>query len=65
MRGLTREQIRRGLVIAKPGSLTTATCISANIYCLTPEEGGRKNSFTSGYKPQVRILSNLALLQNC
>lgn len=55
VRGLTREDIRRGLVIAKPGSLTTSSCIAANIYCLTPEEGGRKNSFTSGYKPQVII----------
>ena len=55
VRGLTREDIRRGLMIAKPGSLTTASCIAANIYCLTPEEGGRKNTFTSGYKPQVII----------
>lgn len=53
VRGLTREQIHRGLILAKPGSLTTAQVIAANIYCLTTEEGGRKNSFTSGYRPQV------------
>lgn len=53
VRGLTREQMHRGLVIAKPGSLTTASVIAANIYCLTTEEGGRKNSFTSGYRPQL------------
>lgn len=53
IRGMTREQVHRGLVIAKPGSLSTASVIEANIYCLTPEEGGRKNSFTSGYRPQL------------
>ena len=64
VRGLTREQIRRGLVIAKPGSLTTASCIAANIYCLSADEGGRKNSFTSGYKPQVLFDYILAILQD-
>lgn len=53
IRGLTRDDIHRGLIIAKPGSLTTAQVIEANIYCLTEEEGGRKNPFTSGYRPQV------------
>lgn len=33
--------------------MSTASVIEANIYCLTPEEGGRKNSFTSGYRPQL------------
>lgn len=56
VRGLTREQIHRGLILAKPGSLTTAQVIAANIYCLTTEEGGRKNSFTSGYRPQVQFI---------
>lgn len=41
------------MIIAKPGSLTTAQFIAANIYCLTTEEGGRKNSFSSGYRPQL------------
>lgn len=53
IRGLTRDDIHRGLIIAKPGSLTTAQVIEANIYCLTEEEGGRKNPFTSGYRPQL------------
>lgn len=53
VRGMTREQVHRGLVIAKPGSLITSSVIEANIYCLTPEEGGRKNTFTSGYRPQL------------
>ncbi len=39
--------------MAEPRSLTTATVLEANIYCLTEEEGGRKNSFSSGYRPQV------------
>lgn len=52
-RGVTREQLRRGLVMAKPGSLSTHTVLSANIYCLSTEEGGRKNSFSSGYRPQL------------
>lgn len=65
VRGLTREQIHRGLILAKPGSLTTAQVIAANIYCLTTEEGGRKNSFTSGYRPQVTFCNNTVILQNC
>lgn len=39
--------------MAKPGSLSIHSIFSANIYCLTPEEGGRKNPFSSGYKPQL------------
>lgn len=37
VRGMTREQVHRGLMLAKPGSLTTASVIQGNIYCLTPE----------------------------
>lgn len=65
VRGLTREQIHRGLIIGKPGSLTTAQVLAANIYCLTTEEGGRINSFTSGYRPQVIFLIIIVILQNC
>ena len=50
---MTREQINRGLVIAKPGSLTCNSVIEANIYVLKTEEGGRVNPFTSGYRPQL------------
>jgi elongation factor Tu len=55
VRGLTREQINRGLIIAKPGSLTANSVIEANIYVLKTEEGGRVNPFSSGYRPQVRM----------
>jgi len=53
VRGVTREQINRGLVIAKPGSLTCNSVLEANIYVLKTEEGGRVNPFSSGYRPQV------------
>ncbi len=53
VRGLNRDQINRGLMIAKPGSLTVHSVIEANIYCLKTEEGGRINPFSSGYRPQV------------
>jgi elongation factor Tu len=66
VRGLTREQMHRGLMMAEPRSLTTASVIEANIYVLNTDEGGRKNSFSTGYRPQVFDLSNyLALLQDC
>jgi len=65
IRAVEKKHVHRGLIIAKPGSLTTASVISANIYCLTEEEGGRKNSFTSGYRPQVKNVIFLAFLQNC
>jgi elongation factor Tu len=47
--------MNRGLVIAKPGSLTVNTVIEANIYVLKTEEGGRINPFSSGYRPQVLV----------
>lgn len=53
VRGVTREQINRGLVIAKPGSLTCSSVLEANIYVLKTEEGGRVNPFGSGYRPQL------------
>ena len=53
IRGLTREQLRRGMIIAKPKSLTVNTKYEANIYCLKTEEGGRKTSFSTGYRPQL------------
>ena len=55
VRGVTREQIKRGLVIAKPGSLQVNEVIEASIYVLKTEEGGRANPFSSGYRPQVSI----------
>jgi elongation factor Tu len=56
VRGLTREQMHRGLVMAEPRSMTTSSVLEANIYVLNEEDGGRKNSFSSGYRPQVILL---------
>uniref|UniRef100_A0A2P2KT13 Elongation factor Tu n=3 Tax=Rhizophora mucronata TaxID=61149 RepID=A0A2P2KT13_RHIMU len=52
LRGLKREDIQRGMVIAKPGSLKTYKKFEAEIYVLTHEEGGRHTAFFSNYKPQ-------------
>lgn len=53
VRGLTKEQMHRGLVIAEPRSLTVNSVIEANIYVLSEDEGGRKNPFSTGYRPQL------------
>ena len=55
VRGLNRDQINRGLVIGKPGTLQVNSVLEANIYCLKTEEGGRVNPFSSGYRPQVLL----------
>jgi elongation factor Tu len=52
LRGIEREQIERGQVIAKPGSVTPHTEFEAEVYILKKEEGGRHTPFTKGYKPQ-------------
>ena len=52
LRGIDRDGIERGQVIAKPGSITPHTKFEANIYVLSKEEGGRHTPFFSGYKPQ-------------
>ena len=52
LRGIEREGIERGQVLAKPGSITPHTRFKANIYVLTGEEGGRKTPFFAKYKPQ-------------
>ena len=52
VRGLKREDIERGQVLAKPGSITPHTKFEANIYVLSKEEGGRHTPFFSGYRPQ-------------
>jgi elongation factor Tu len=52
LRGIVREQVQRGQVIAKPGSVTPHTKFSATAYILTKEEGGRHTSFLSNYRPQ-------------
>ena len=52
IRGLTKKDVTRGNIIAKPGSLTVNMCFEAQVYFTTEEEGGRKKGFYSGYKPQ-------------
>ncbi len=52
LRGIEREQIERGQVIVKPGSLTPHTEFTAEVYILKKEEGGRHTPFAQGYKPQ-------------
>ncbi|MDQ3159258.1 MAG: elongation factor Tu [bacterium] len=52
LRGIEREDIERGQVIAKPGSITPHTEFDAEVYVLTKEEGGRHTPFFKGYKPQ-------------
>ena len=52
LRGVNREQIERGQVLAKPGSVTPHTKFKAQVYVLTKEEGGRHTPFVSNYRPQ-------------
>ncbi len=52
LRGIEREQIERGQVVVKPGSLTPHTQFDAEVYILKKEEGGRHTPFSKGYKPQ-------------
>lgn len=55
VRGLKKDQITRGQVLAKPGSITPHTEFEAEIYILKKEEGGRHTPFFKGYKPQFYI----------
>ena len=52
LRGIEREDIERGQVLAKPGTITPHTEFEAEVYVLTKEEGGRHTPFFKGYKPQ-------------
>ncbi|MCP3922214.1 MAG: elongation factor Tu [Desulfobacterales bacterium] len=52
IRGTKREEVERGQVVAKPGSITPHTKFSAEIYVLSKEEGGRHTPFFTGYRPQ-------------
>jgi elongation factor Tu len=52
IRGIKREDVERGQVVAKPGSITPHTKYEAAVYVLTKEEGGRHTPFFSGYRPQ-------------
>ncbi|MCO1339094.1 elongation factor Tu [Zhihengliuella halotolerans] len=52
LRGIKREDVERGQVIVKPGSITPHTDFEANVYILSKDEGGRHNPFYSNYRPQ-------------
>ena len=52
LRGVEKEELERGQVLAKPGTITPHTNFEAEVYVLTKEEGGRHSPFFSGYKPQ-------------
>ena len=55
LRGLKKEQVERGQVVAKPGSITPHKKFEAEVYVLTKEEGGRHTPFFKGYKPQFYV----------
>ena len=52
LRGVEKEDLERGMVLAKPGSITPHTKFKAEVYILTKEEGGRHTPFFNGYRPQ-------------
>ena len=52
LRGVDKDSVERGMVLAKPGSITPHTKFKAKVYCLTKEEGGRHTPFFKGYRPQ-------------
>jgi elongation factor Tu len=55
LRGIQKTDIERGMVIAKPGSITPHTQFEAEVYVLKAEEGGRKTPFFPGYRPQFYV----------
>ncbi|MCZ6530778.1 MAG: elongation factor Tu [Chloroflexi bacterium] len=55
LRGIDREDVERGMVIAKPGSITPHTRFLSEVYVLTKDEGGRHKAFFTGYRPQFFI----------
>jgi elongation factor Tu len=72
LRGVKRDEIERGQVLAKPGSITPHMKFEAEVYCLSKDEGGRHTPFFSGYRPQfyfrttdVTGTANLADAEMC
>jgi elongation factor Tu len=55
LRGVERDDVERGQVLAKPGSITPHTNFDSEVYCLSKEEGGRHTPFFNGYRPQFYI----------
>ena len=69
LRGVERDEVERGQVLAAPKSITPHTKFKAEMYALTPQEGGRDNPFFTGYKPQfyfrtTDVTGTLALPEN-
>jgi len=55
LRGVTREDIERGMVLSEPGTITPHTNFESEVYVLTKEEGGRHKPFFTGYRPQFYV----------
>ncbi|MFI6503256.1 elongation factor Tu [Nonomuraea typhae] len=55
LRGVRREQVRRGMVLARPGTQKARSSFTARVYLLTPEEGGRRKPIADGYRPQFYL----------
>jgi elongation factor Tu len=55
LRGTTREDIERGMVLAQPGTITPHTSFESEVYILTNDEGGRRTPFFTGYRPQFYV----------
>jgi elongation factor Tu len=55
LRGIQKEDVQRGMVLAKPGSITPHTKFESEVYILKKEEGGRHTPFFSGYRPQFYV----------
>ena len=55
LRGIAKEDVERGMVLAKPGSITPHTDFKGSVYVLSKEEGGRHTPFFNGYRPQFYI----------
>jgi elongation factor Tu len=55
LRGIKKDEVERGQVVAKPGSITPHTKFQAEVYILTKEEGGRHTPFFTGYRPQFYL----------
>ena len=55
LRGIKKEEVERGMVLAKPGTITPHTEFVCEVYALTKEEGGRHKPFVTGYKPQFFV----------
>ncbi len=69
LRGIDKKELQRGMVIAKPGSITPHKKFKANVYVLKKEEGGRHKPFTNGYRPQfyfrtTDVTGNIQLPEN-